>query len=64
LVPQIKLSVNVIKLNFAEMGKSDAAVTIDYGLCRRLDQRVCFLLVWKLAERPGNYRNTELDGIV
>jgi len=64
LVPQIKLSANVIKRNVAEMGKSDTVVSIDCGLCRRFDQRVCILLVWKLAERPGMYRNNELSGIV
>ena len=62
-VLQIKLSANVIKRYVSEMGKSDAVVTIDSGLCRRLDQRVCVLLVWKRAERPGKYRNAELGGI-
>jgi len=53
LVPQTKLSASVIKHYVAEMGKSDAVVSIDSNLCRRLDQRVCILLVWKRAERPG-----------
>ena len=60
----MKLSANVIKRNVAEMGKSDAVVTIDCGLCHRLDQRFCFLLVWKRAERPGKYRRVELGDIV
>ena len=64
LLPQIKLSASVIKRNVAEMGKPDAVVTIDSNLCRRLDQRVCILLVWKRAERPGKYRNAILGGLV
>jgi len=63
LVPQTKLSASVIKLYVAEMGKSDAVVAIDSNLCRRLDQRVCILLVWKRAERPGKYRNAKLGDI-
>ena len=57
------MSANIIR-NVAEMGKSDAIVPIDRGLCRCLDQRVCVLLVWKRAERPGKYRNVELGDIV
>jgi len=57
------MNANVIKRYVAEMGKSDAVVTICSNLCRRLDQRVCVLLVWKHAERPGKYRNAELGDI-
>ena len=64
MVPQIKLSINVIKRNVAEMGKYGAVVTIDCGLRFRFDQRVCILLVWKRAKRTGKYRNVELGGIV
>jgi len=64
LAPEIKLSANVIKRNLAEMGKSDAVVSIDCGLCRRLGQRVCILLVWKRAERTGKYCNVEIGVIV
>jgi len=63
LAPQIKLSANVIKRNVAEMGKSDAAIPIDCGLCCHLVQRVCILLVWKRAEQTGKYRNVELGDI-
>jgi len=46
------------------MGKSDADVTINFRLLPHLNQRLCILLVWKLAERPGKYRNVELGDIV
>ena len=46
------------------MGKSDADVTIDFRLLLHLNERLCILLVWKLAERPGKYRNVELGEIV
>jgi len=46
------------------MGKSDADVTIDFDLLPPLNQRLCILLVWKRAERPGKYRNVELGHIV
>jgi hypothetical protein len=45
------------------MGKSDAFVTVDCTLRSRLDQRVCILLVWKRAERPGKYHNAKQSGI-
>jgi hypothetical protein len=64
LAPQTKLSENVIKHYVAEMGKAYAVVSIDCGLCRRLDQRVCILLVWKRAERPGKYLTAKLGDIV
>jgi len=46
------------------MGKSDAVVTIDFHLPPHFNQRLCILLVWKPAERPGKYRNAELGDIV
>jgi len=46
------------------MGKSDAVVTIDFELHPHLNQHLCFLLVWKHAERPGKYRNAKLGDIV
>jgi hypothetical protein len=58
-VSQIKLSAYIIKHNVPEMGKSDAFVTVDCNLHSRLDQRVCILLVWKRAERPGKYYNAK-----
>jgi len=64
LVRQIKLSASVIKRNVAEMGESDAVVTIGFNLHPHLNQRLCILLVWKRAERPGKYRNVELGDIV
>jgi len=42
------------------MGKSDADVTIDFRLLPHHNQHLCILLVWKLAERSGKYRNVEL----
>jgi hypothetical protein len=57
------LSAYIIKLNVPEMGKSDAVVTVDCNLRPRFGQRVCILLVWKLAERPGKYHNAKLSGI-
>jgi hypothetical protein len=62
-VSQINSSVYIIKRNVAELGKSDAVVTIDCNIRPRLDQRVCVLLVWKRAERPGKYRNVHLSDI-
>jgi len=46
------------------MGKSDAVVTIDFHLPPHFNQRLCILLVWKPAERPGKYSNAELGDIV
>ena len=46
------------------MGKPDAVVTVDCYLRPRLNQRLCILLVWKRAERPGKYRNAILGGLV
>jgi len=46
------------------MGKSDAVVTIDFHLPPHLDQRLCILLVWKRAERPGKYHNAKPGDIV
>jgi hypothetical protein len=46
------------------MGKYDAVVSIDCFLPPCLNQRLCVLLVWKRAERPGKYRNVELGDIV
>ena len=62
-VSQIKLSAYIIKHNVPEIGKSDAYVTVNCTLRPRLDQRVCILLVWKRAERPGKYHNAKLSGI-
>jgi hypothetical protein len=62
-VSQVKLSVYIIKRNVPEMGKSDAVVRVDCNLCPRLGQRVCILLVWKRAERPGKYHNAKPSGI-
>jgi hypothetical protein len=63
-VSQIKLSAYIIKRNIPGIGKPGAVVTVDCNLCPRLGQRVCILLVWKLAERPGKYHNAKLSGVI
>ena len=57
------LSTYIIKHNVPEMGKSDAYVTVDCNLHPHFGKRVCILLVWKLAERPGKYHNAQLSGM-
>jgi len=47
----------------AEMGKTDAVVTIDCFVTPCPNQHLCILLVWKRAERSEKYHNVGLGAV-